>query len=171
MAIVKCPNGHYFDNKKYENCPFCEKNHIEISRISETVWANRTEENQDEDGVTVGAYSDFRGNDYVVGWLVCVDGPDRGKDYRLHQGYNRIGRDQKQDINPVNDLKISRSCHCSIVYENIKNRFYFVSEPGKISYLNSKLAEGVSELNNGDTFQIGESEFEFIAFCREGRNW
>ena len=26
----------------------------------------------------------------VVGWLVCIDGPSRGSDYRLHAGYNYI---------------------------------------------------------------------------------
>ena len=28
----------------------------------------------------------------VTGWLVCVDGPEKGRDYRLHEEYNYIGR-------------------------------------------------------------------------------
>lgn len=169
MAIVKCHNGHFFDNERYAECPICNNDYLQTDKKGETVWLNPTEVT--DEGLTIGVYSDFHGNDFVTGWIVCVDGPDKGRDYRLHQGYNRVGRGMNMDICPENDLLISRSNHCSIVYEEKKNQFYFIPEPGQISYLNQNLAETVSQLKTGDTFQIGKSEFEFVAFCREGRRW
>ena len=169
MSIIKCKNGHFFDKRKYEECPFCKNRCTDISRMEETIWVNQIE--QVDNDVTVGIYSDFKGNDFVTGWIVCVEGPDKGRDYRLHSGYNRIGRNMSLDINPVNDLKVSNACHCSIVYESRKNQFYFVPESGNISYLNNKLEETVQILKSGDCLQLGSSEFEFIAFCRGERKW
>lgn len=49
-------------------------------------------------GRTIGYYSPVRGNDYVTGWLVCVKGPEKGRDYRLHHGFNRLGRSMDMDV-------------------------------------------------------------------------
>ena len=37
---------------------------------------------------------DGTGSEPVVGWLVCIEGPMRGVDFRLHDGYNFIGREE-----------------------------------------------------------------------------
>src|SRR5580700_1534258 len=50
--------------------------------------------------VRVGAGAKTLKTEPVVGWLVCLEGPDRGKDYRLHNEKNYIGRA------PVNDIVI-----------------------------------------------------------------
>lgn len=169
MAIVKCQNGHYYDDRKSTECPLCTGNPAEPEKRLDTIWLEAEESETDDK--TVGIYRDKEGNDFLTGWIVCVEGPDKGRDYRLHQGYNRIGRAPEMDICPVNDLQISRSNHCSIVYEQRKNLFYFISESGSISYYNGKLAENICQMHTGDQFRIGESEFEFVAFCREGRSW
>ena len=35
MAIVKCENGHFFDNNKYTSCPYCVKLENERNRYEE----------------------------------------------------------------------------------------------------------------------------------------
>ena len=34
----------------------------------------------------------------VVGWLVCLEGPDRGHDYPLRAGTNAIGRSPSMEV-------------------------------------------------------------------------
>lgn len=77
----------------------------------------------DEDGKTIGIYSGARGNDYVTGWLVCLKGPEKGRDYRLHHGFNRVGRGLGMDVAIMDDPAVSRDCHCSVVYDGVGNRF------------------------------------------------
>ena len=197
MAIVKCEQGHFYDNQKYDDCPFCKKERQEQhpeaqfreqqtvsayqmedvpdkeNRDRETVWLQNAGKSGlgNEDAKTVGIYSKFTGNDYVTGWLVCVRGPERGRDYRLHYGFNRIGRGLMMDICMMEDSMISRNTHCSVVYEHKKNEFSLVPENGCLTYYREQaLAEPV-KLESGDRFQIGETELEFVAFCRKEIRW
>lgn len=194
MAIIKCENGHFYDGQKYENCPFCRKearhsgkdarfrDQVTVSsyqmdqedsgKDKETVWLQDAGKNPgSEDAKTVGIYSRFTGNDFVTGWLVCVSGPERGRDYRLHYGFNRIGRGLTMDICMVEDEMISRSAHCSVVYEHRKNTFALVPESGCLTYYQGEVLEKPVKLVTGDRFRIGETELEFIAFCREEIRW
>ena len=47
------------------------------------------------------------GADPVVGWLVCVTGPNTGRDYRLFARINTIGRAEKNDVCLKGDNTIS----------------------------------------------------------------
>ena len=51
----------------------------------------------------------------VVGWLVCIEGPLRGVDFRLHDGYNFIGREEG-DIHIQGDNTISRQKHAVVAF-------------------------------------------------------
>lgn len=44
----------------------------------------------------------------VCGWIVCVKGPRRGKDYRVMDGKNFVGRADDMDIQILGDNKIAR---------------------------------------------------------------
>ncbi|NCB93881.1 MAG: FHA domain-containing protein [Clostridia bacterium] len=186
MAIIRCANGHFFDDAKYKTCPYCEKKGGMDESV--TLGFNRAaammEETQprtfqmkdlqvsdQDDAKTVGIYSQIKGNDFVTGWIVCIKGPEKGRDYPIHYGQNRVGRSAQMDVCIFEDRSISRNSHCSIVYEPRKNKFYIMPESGCITYLNKRLVEASQELQMGDCLRIGESEFEFIPFCREGRRW
>ena len=196
MAIVRCEQGHFYDSQKYDDCPFCKKEQREQntevqfreqvtvsayqmkkeeekSKDKETVWLQDAlkNSNANEDARTVGIYSKFTGNDFVTGWLVCVSGPERGRDYRLHYGFNRIGRGLMMDICIMEDAMISRNTHCSVVYENRKNEFALVPEGGCLTYYGGEVLTEPVKLRTGDRFRIGETELEFIAFCREAVRW
>lgn len=183
MAIVRCENGHFYDDRKNQECPYCNKGHSTTE--GQTMWqrAEAAEEKaehfhiekqaiaQADEGLTIGVFSPSKGNDYVVGWLVCIEGADKGRDFRLRHGFNHIGRGGKCDILLENDHKISRSVHCSIIYEDKKNCFYLMPEQGQLTYYNDKLLENPVTLSSYDTFEIGESRLQFVAFCGGDRRW
>lgn len=57
------------------------------------------------------------GIDPVVGWLVCIKGPSRGRDYRIRSGRNGIGRSDAMDVPIAGDDTVSRENHAFLVYE------------------------------------------------------
>ncbi len=108
----------------------------------------------------------------VVGWLICVEGPERGRDYRIHDGYNSIGRAQNMDICISGDPEISREKHAVVAYDPDEKRFYFAPADGKnLVKLNGKTLMMAGELKAYDTLMIGSSRFKFIPFCGESFSW
>lgn len=180
MAIIRCPQGHYYDDEKFSRCPHCSV-FTSASLNSADSRAKKPEETivlksvmdqgVDNDQKTVGIYSSSKGNDYVTGWLVCVKGPELGRDYKLRHGFNRIGRSFSMSVCIEADQFVSRETHCSIAYDDRANNFSIVPSSGTLTYLNGELLKEPEEIKAGDLVQIGESEFEFVAFCREGRIW
>lgn len=183
MAIVRCENGHFYDDRKHGECPYCNK--IQNTFEDRTTWhemeAKQTETEsfriekmsvvQADDDLTIGVYSSKKGNDYVVGWLVCVEGADKGRDFRLYHGFNHIGRGSKCDVRLENDRQISNSTHCSIIYEGKKNEFYLIPEQGHLTYYEGKLLEKPVRLSSYDIFELGKSKLQFVAFCGGDRRW
>lgn len=107
----------------------------------------------------------------VVGWVVCMTGTEKGKDYRLHAEKNFVGRSTSMDVVLLDDKKIARDKHCSIQYDPKGNSFYASSENGNITYVNDEVIESPVELKEGDRITIGETQLMFIPFCREERTW
>lgn len=107
----------------------------------------------------------------VVGWLICMSGSERGRDYRLHTGKNFIGRSTSMDIALVDDKTISREKHCSVIYEPKSNSFYAASEGGNLVYRNDEMIETPTMLREGDVITVGETKLLFVPFCKEGRIW
>lgn len=202
MAVVRCPQGHYYDGVKFSSCPHCgisiegdssepaEKQPEAKARGGLFGWLDRDKtvalssssphtialeqaENleMEDDAKTIGFYSEVKGNDFVTGWLVCVEGPEKGRDYRLHHGFNRIGRDPGMQIQIADDPAVTRKNHCSIVYDDRSNQFSLVPSTGAITYYKENLLTKAEVLQMGDVIVIGNSTFEFIPFCRKGRVW
>lgn len=107
----------------------------------------------------------------VTGWLVCTAGEEKGKDYRLHSGKNFIGRSPKMDVVILKDNQIAREKHASIVYDPKGHGFYISPENANIVYLNNSLLSIVQELKENDKIRVGETEFEFVPYCKEERKW
>ena len=138
MGIIRCEKGlHFYDNVKYDKCPYCEQRKQQIqkntnimqeqktvavqaeklSELEEYICRQEKEKIEANDyGRTIGYYSPVRGNDYVTGWLVCVKGPEKGRDYRLHHGFNRLGRSMDMDVIFSEDRSISRDTHLSLIH-------------------------------------------------------
>lgn len=144
-----------------------------VPAYNQTTDLTVTEKDQNvmDDDKTISLYAEEKGADFIVGWLVCVEGSERGRDYKLHQGFNRLGRDYKMDIAIVEDQSISREAAFAVVYDDRSNSFFAVQQSGGTAYLNGTALMGAVSLKTGDLLRAGNSEFEFVAFCREGRTW
>jgi len=172
--------GHFYDSNRHTVCPNCESGIEDEKTVSGLTMnlkdhseaaLNLVDLNPDTpvEEKTVSIFKK-RGWDPVTGWLVCVSGPERGRDYRLHTGRNFLGRAPQMDISVADDMEISRLNHCSVVYEPRKREYLLV--PGSVNiYLNGQSLNKVTALTTGDTVGVGGSEFVFIPFCEEGREW
>jgi hypothetical protein len=112
------------------------------------------------------------GIDPVVGWLVCVKGPDRGNDYPLRSRRNFIGRSVEMDICIAGDRGVSRNRHAIISYDPKKNTFKLI--PGGSSslvYLNDEELGFPSPVQPYDRIQLGETELVFFPFCGARFQW
>lgn len=107
----------------------------------------------------------------VTGWLVCINGDEKGNDYRLHSGKNFVGRSQRMDIVLTDDKSISREKHCSVLYDPKGNEFYVTAENSNIVYLNGAIVTEASPLKKGDVIKVGETELKFIPYCQEDITW
>ena len=189
MAIIKCKNNlHFYDDGRYDECPHC-KSMILSDDGTQTMTVREKDRSEEvlesvnilrqkihlEDVVdkdkTIAYRANEKNEDFVTGWLVCVEGPERGRDYRLFHGVNRIGRSAGEDISIVEDMTISRTSMCSVVYDIRGNDFYLVPEAGSMVYLNGKHISSPEGIKTGDIIKLGKSAFEYIAFCRDSRKW
>ena len=109
--------------------------------------------------------------DPVVGWLVCIEGPERGRDYRLRSEKNWIGRSMEMAVSMPDDNSIENENHALIVYDPKANEFSMVSGRSSQTYLNGTQLADCAALNDGDTIKLGKSVFHFIAYCKEDRRW
>lgn len=107
----------------------------------------------------------------VVGWLVCVDGPMKGTDYRIHAGYNYIGR-EVGDIHIHGDNQISRQNHAMIAYDSGDHTYYFGPSGGRnLIKVNGKTILNAVEVKNYDVFTIGTSKMMFVGLCGPHFDW
>lgn len=112
------------------------------------------------------------GFDPIVGWLVCVKGPNRGRDYRLHSGTNYIGSSKEMDICIDNDKTISRHRAASISYDE-KGQVFFIQkgEGRNLIYLNGSAVRSDADLAIYDHIVIGSTELVFVPLCCEKFSW
>lgn len=88
---------------------------------------------------TVAVHVFENGIEPVVGWLVCVNGEEKGRDYRLIRGRNCIGRDSDMDVTIRKDQKVTREEHCSVVYDEKSNLTFLVPGNGTLTYYKGEM--------------------------------
>lgn len=207
MAMVRCPNGHFYDSDKHRVCPWCAVPDVDLGatrrvgpqsspipsgvegdsgatiRVSPSAsGGGGATVNLDYDGAgrrssvdeghTVAIVRKKTGIDPVVGWLVCVKGPEKGRDYRIRSEKNVIGRSEAMDICIRDDETISRSDHAYIVYDPKRNLFRVQAGSSRgLVYRNGDEVIASEQMNPYDLLEIGESEFLFVPFCGERFQW
>ena len=108
----------------------------------------------------------------VCGWLVCIEGARVGKDYKIKNGKNFVGRGDDMDIQILGDNEISRRNHTIIVYDaKKKNTVILPGDAVGIAYLNQEAVYVPTELTPYDTIELGNSKFVFVPFCGEHFGW
>ena len=175
MGIRRCENGHYYDDEKFFRCPYCGINiDLEDEKDSDqdkTVAIADINYSEDDDDRTIMAEGKEEKRYFVTGWLVCVDGAEKGRDYRLHMGFNRIGRSYQMDICLEDDLAITRDNHCSVIYDDKNGQFLVKPSVGTVTYLNGNILLSAEIIKTGDRIRVGQSTLELVAFCNGEKKW
>jgi len=194
----RCNNGHFYNPAKFSSCPHCGVAGIDIGptkplgqAIAATPIArhpgaaegpttpiHRAGGNSGEQA-TVGWYpsrmqeqgADHR-VDPIVGWLVCAEGPDRGRDFRIKAEKNFVGRSTEMDICISGDPRISRDNHAIVAFDprNAEFRLYAGDARGLV-YLNGRMVDAPMVLQAFDTIELGDSKLLFVPFCGERFRW
>lgn len=189
MAMKRCESGHYFDAARHTTCPVCTSSGIQVDKTAISAKpgaekpltekrgapraaANNLESNPRIGQDTVGIMMKDKGIDPVVGWLVCVEGPERGQDFRIRAEKNFIGRSPQMDISLAGDETVSRENHLSISFNPKKNSFKLLpGESRGIVYVNDEELVGPTDLKRGDLINLGKSQLLFVPFCGEFFTW
>ncbi len=199
MEMKKCARGHYYDASIHAECPYCSNANGGGATLplegfgaggdgsptmpltgaggsgddGKTMPLNSAINNSDPDeGRTVALIKEDKGIDPVVGWLVCVDGKEKGRDYRIHADNNFIGRSDRMDICIRGDESNCTYNHAIISYDIQDNVFYLSSGDGRaIVRVNDKAIFQTLELKAHDRVTIGKTVCEFIPFCDEKFSW
>ena len=112
------------------------------------------------------------GFDPAVGFLVCIAGPNRGKDYKLVAGRNFIGRAAAMDVALTDDDTVSRESHALVTYDVKHNKFSLSPGQGRgITYCNDEQVEMVRPLKAYDIIEVGKSQLLFLPLCGENFQW
>jgi len=179
MAIICCPKGHNYDSTLYRKCPICETEAAyNLSAAYDKTFKLKDVEDEPtrklcgaDDEKTISAFAERLETDPVVGWLVCVEGPGRGRDYRLRAGRNFIGRSFRMSVSIVEDQQIAQENHASVIYESIESRFILLSGNGARTELNDVPVSGAADIQEGDRVRLGGSTFDFVAYCKGEKRW
>ena len=192
MAMDRCPKGHYYDKVVNKGgCPYCREQRESEKTVKaaeggsedpKTVSLRKAAANAapasgpvkapaEEGGKTVAIAKEKVGFDPVVGWLVCIKGPEKGRDYRIHSEKNSVGRSDAMDIS-IKDETISREGQAFIVYNPKKRLFRLHPGMGQsLVYLNDDEVVTPAEMKGKDRITIGQSEFIFVPLCGEDFDW
>jgi hypothetical protein len=113
-------------------------------------------------------------DDPVVGWLVVVEGPGKGRSLELGTGANSIGRNSTQKIAlDFGDAEIHRERHAQLVFDPRSNRFFLQGSPDarNLTYLDNDLVLTPVELKGGETIIVGRTHLRFIPLCGPRFSW
>lgn len=109
----------------------------------------------------------------VVGWLVIVDGPGKGRALKLGYGMNSIGQSPQERIClNFGDKEVSRNQHAVVSYEPRERKSYVEHGGGQIlTYLDDEPLLVPVELHGGEDILVGQTTLRFVPFCGEKFDW
>ncbi len=196
MAMKRCEHGHHYDTAKHSSCPACGVDGLDIGATNPKRKDNPNKEPTDgsllsdpgkekstrdrrqkppveqEEDKTIALIFKKLGMDPVVGWLVCVEGKDRGRDYRIRSSKNFIGRSERMQICIKGDDSISSEKHAAIGFEPKKQTFSLL--PGESTehvYLNEEVVYVPTKLKPYDIIALGQTKLMFVPLCGEHFQW
>jgi len=183
MQMKQCSQGgHYYDASVHAQCPYCVAPADPgrtapilpqgSSNIGKTMPMTKHKEAEAADSKTIALVREELGVDPVVGWLVVLEGKEKGRDYRIQTDNNFIGRSSKMDVCINGDDTISRDNHATVSYDS-RERLYFLS-PGDgkaIVRHNDKALFSTAELSAYDTIEVGKTKLLFIPLCNDKFQW
>lgn len=169
VKMKQCPNcRNYYNEALHTSCPNCagvaKTEPVINNDIGTTIPVDNT------DGATQPANL-FTDIDPVVGWLVCIEGPMRGLDFKIRGGYNYIGR-ERGEIVIQGDNQISREKHAVISYYAKRDTYYVGPAEGRnIIELNEEPVFNATEVKSYDVITVGSTKLMLIGLCGKRFNW
>lgn len=128
---------------------------------------------EDEERRQERAVADRGMDDPVVGWLVVVEGPGKGRAVPLGYGSNSIGRGATDRIKlDFGDEQISRSGHAVVTYDP-RGRQYYVQHGGgtNLTYLGDQPVLAPTALPALSHISIGHTVLRFVPLCGAEFDW
>ena len=161
MSLERCPNGHVYNARRYGKiCPYCNMKLAGEDEEKKPVGFEPPVELLEEE------------EEPVCGWLVFIQGARVGKDYRIHNGKNFVGRGDDMDIQILGDNEINRRNHAVIVYDQKKrNTVILPGDSAGLAYLRGEAVYVPAQLNPYDTIEMGKSRFIFVPLCGQNFEW
>lgn len=167
MSLNRCKNGHMFSSRKYgDTCPYCNTN------LERKDFTNSRRLMLDDPDKTLSISGVDENVDPVTGWLVCIEGAQYGKDFKIRAGKNFIGRADNMHIQILGDNAISRINHAAISYDSKnRNTYLLPGDSSGLAYLNGEAVYSPVELQAFSVIEMGQSKFIFIPLCGEHFEW
>ena len=111
--------------------------------------------------------------DPVVGWLVIIRGPGKGRALKLGYGTNSMGRGETNRVSlNFGDDQISRDQHATVTYDPRGKKFYVQQGSGtNLTYLDDEPVLTPTELAAGNDLALGNTVVRFVPFCGAGFDW
>jgi hypothetical protein len=110
-------------------------------------------------------------SDLVVGWLVIIAGPGRGRVLPLGYGVNDLGRGAGARLRlDFGDETITAENQAAIIYTMRSRRFYLQSVATG-TWLDGRMIRESVELKGGETLQVGQTRLRFAPLCGPGFDW
>lgn len=159
-----CANGHQMEDS-WEVCPYCQKTGYAVAPVSLSKTRIETEAGSVGPGgqaVAVARKTVLiaeKRKPPVVGWLVAMNGDQKGEDFRVREGQNTLGTSLEAEI-VVKDNTVSGK-HASIRYK--EGKFILTDlDSTNGTYLNDgKATIAREELKDNDLIRIGELTLKF----------
>jgi hypothetical protein len=109
----------------------------------------------------------------VVGWLVVIDGPGKGRSMEIKPGQNSIGADPGQRIALMfGDPGIADIRHAFIVFDPKSQRYFLQNgDSVKLTYMGDEVLLSPVEIKGGETFLLGRTTLLFVRLCGDGFSW
>lgn len=157
-----CSNGHQLEDS-WDICPYCQKTGYAVAAVAVTktriegVTAS-TSDLSPTIGVKTVLLADKR-KPPVVGWLVAMNGDQKGEDFRIREGQNILGASADADV-PVKDNAASAH-HASIRYRD--GEFFLTDlDSTNGTFLNEGEKPIAREgLKDNDIIRIGDLTLKF----------
>lgn len=143
-----------------------------VSAPNKTVAPEAFRRSSEQKNKTVGMFSRQHSFDPVVGWLVCIEGAERGRSFSLWARINTIGRSDSMDVCIRGDQTVSREDHARLAYDPKHNAFQLI--PGDSTnniYLNDEPVYVPAKLSAYDCIEFGECKMLFVPFCCDRFQW
>ena len=111
----------------------------------------------------------FEGN--FVGWLVCIRGAQRGRDFRIGQKRNTIGKSERADIRLVDEDNNRFAIWARLDYLEDENACLLQPiSTGKVLLNGAPVSEPV-QLRARDVVCLGGCDYLYIPLCGEDFRW